>query len=338
MSRVDQISAQLGIELNLSLDGTNPHRDFWRRFIKPTTFLGVNIPHSAGVHESMLPKLSTAESSIRAIPGNTSGAHGITNITGYQEGFHAFHSWGLAIDINYMTNPYIMHESGERSLDYQLAEVYHRIARFMLGRDSVIPRQIRLDRQPSGESGSSRTRNLYNSLAEESAAMQRYFTIMQNLGLIENQMRNQRNTQMAFGTSTTNNGSPQVLNPEEIQQQMMTDWSALTTRPLPHIQAPARPNDNSTRVVASRPVAAVSRGDRPFDVGRGTQNFLRNANRTPLNGFLDLRYEVVDALVRANLQWGAIHLGNESGDIMHFETPHNDPLGLRLLRLFRQFP
>jgi hypothetical protein len=231
-----------------------------------------------------------------------------------------------------------MHESGERSLDYQLAEVYHRIARFMLGRDSVIPRQIRLDRQPSGESGSSRTRNLYNSLAEESAAMQRYFTIMQNLGSIENQMRNQRNTQMAFGTSTTNNGSPQVLNPEEIQQQMMTDWSALTTRPLPHIQAPARPNDNSTRVVASRPVAAVSRGDRPFDVGRGTQNFLRNANRTPLNGFLDLRYEVVDALVRANLQWGAIHLGNESGDIMHFETPHNDPLGLRLLRLFRQFP
>jgi hypothetical protein len=68
-------------------------------------------------------------------------------------------------------------------------------------------------------------------------------------------------------------------------------------------------------------------------VGRGAQNFLRQANRTPLHGFLDLRYEVVDELVKAGLDWGAIHLGDQSGDVMHFETPHSDPLAVRLLRI-----
>lgn len=330
-TKVDRISAQLSIELNLNLDIYQPHRDYWQRFINAGSFLGVTIPKSAGVHITLAAKLRQAEARIITSNTGTPDHHGVTNISGYQEGFHAFHSWGLALDINYLSNPYIMHESGERELDSQLSEVYHRISRFILARDSVIPRGVTLDRRPHEHRWSSRNRDLYNSLSEESGAMRRYFTIMQNIHTLETFIsEHNQNYELAFRISS----AAPLPTPEEVQRQMLTDWSALTSQSPPTVQGPALSTNNTSGRINYNRARQTTRGDRPFDIRRGRID----SRRSPLNGFLDLRFDVVDALTQQNLLWGATQLGLQSGDVMHFETPHNDPLARVLLCLFRRFP
>src|SRR4029450_8533664 len=54
--------------------------------------------------------------------------------------------------------------------------------------------------------------------------------------------------------------------------------------------------------------------DRPFDAKDTSY-----PGRSPLNGFLTLRKELVLALIDAGLRWGALDFGSTSGDIMHFD-------------------
>jgi hypothetical protein len=55
--------------------------------------------------------------------------------------------------------------------------------------------------------------------------------------------------------------------------------------------------------------------DRPFNAKDTSY-----PGRSPLNGFLTLRKELVLALTDAGLRWGALDFGRTSGDIMHFDS------------------
>jgi len=55
--------------------------------------------------------------------------------------------------------------------------------------------------------------------------------------------------------------------------------------------------------------------DRPFDAKDTSY-----PGRSPMNGFLTLRKELVLALIDAGLRWGALDFGSTSGDIMHFDS------------------
>ncbi|MGV3720241.1 MAG: hypothetical protein ACO1SX_04960, partial [Actinomycetota bacterium] len=74
-----------------------------------------------GMRPELLERLQRVERSLPA-----SGA-GVEMMVGYRKGSRS-HSQGLAVDINYFANPYLMHEAGEGARDEDLGPVYHRIA------------------------------------------------------------------------------------------------------------------------------------------------------------------------------------------------------------------
>ncbi len=142
--KFDAITAEAA-RIRPGLPGT--FAEYRRRIDQSATFLGVRI--SGGIDREMVAVLRRAEQELNFTPGSRD-QHGVYQIGGMDASrVHGLHSWGLAIDVNTPTNPYVMHEAGEAQLDRQLAPVYERIAWFILGRSSVIPRQIQ---QSSGGS------------------------------------------------------------------------------------------------------------------------------------------------------------------------------------------
>lgn len=160
-----------------------------------------------GLHPELLRRLRQVEASHRT------ASPGVEMIVAYRKGSRA-HERGLAVDINYFANPYLMHESGEEPQDARLAPVYHRIARLMLGRDSVIPEEI-----TSGTPSPERTLRLYRALHAESRAMIAYFRLMQNRTALE-RFRARR--------------AP-VPGTETLQRQMAQDYVTLSGRAGPAV-------------------------------------------------------------------------------------------------------
>ena len=225
---------------------------------------------------------------------------GIRSVSGYQgpPDFHAYHSWGLAIDINYVTNPYIMHEEGEVALDAQLAPVFNRIARFMIEadllehrmQDSIIPRL---------GIGATRVREVYRALQLESQAMKDYFALMQDGPALREYLESRDGKaayQRAFASGKTV-GAPATPDATFVQWQMQQNWKALTSRnPLPRI-VPAPPSTAVLHptVLSSVPPVPPSM-DRPFD-GPASKGSPLLEGRSPLNGDLDLSWNLINALV-----------------------------------------
>jgi len=264
---------------------------------------------------------------------------GIRRLTAFRaHGAGGLHSSGLALDINAATNPYLMHEANETQLDAELAPVYERIAQFILGRSSVIPSlSPPLVRTESRHNRASR---LYDVLAEESRAMQRYFRYMldgvalQQYVTTENGFRrvclpttflSVASTVCEY-TSTRRGPLPSSLQHtaiNRIRQCIMADWVTLTGSAGPAVVAleeySSGPSTGGNQLVypqilsPSSDSPANGAADRPFDTKAGAY-----PERSPLRGFLDLRKELVLALIDAGLSWGAIDLGPASGDIMHF--------------------
>jgi len=86
----------------------------------------------------------------------------VKSMSGLHPPDSALHHWGLAVDIDYRGQPYLMHESGEADLDVTLAPVYNRISQLILNRPSKIP---------TGDAD-------YEAYSKESSAMTRYFALM----------------------------------------------------------------------------------------------------------------------------------------------------------------
>ncbi|MFK4088951.1 hypothetical protein ACI2LF_32855 [Kribbella sp. NPDC020789] len=213
----------------------------------------------------------------------------ISDMQGLQFGSHGFHTFGLAVDLNYKTMPYLMNEGAydsiprEGPLDVKLRRVYRRISWLMLGRESVIPGAL-----PKGAGPRS-----YPALAAESQAMQDYFALRGNPAACTAKLaeRDEAALKIIF------DGAPAGDHATVLLGLLDTDHDQLTAAPEanPALPATARPMDS------------------PFDPAKG--------HTDPGSGFMTIRQEIHDALKEADpaIRWGGTDFGEESGDLMHFD-------------------
>jgi hypothetical protein len=226
-----------------------------------------------GVTPAFLRKLQQTETAAAQAIGQSNPNFGVVSVGGYRAG-DGMHNWGLAVDLNYDGLPYIMHEKGEGALDAELGPVYERIARLILGRASVVPRDI-----TQGSRGAARTARLYDQLLEESNAMVRYFQCMQTpaelAAVIQSRPANMNWAPISGGAS-----APAV---DALQNQMMADYVTLAGRSGPAVSGKTYP------VARNVNRSTQGRADRPFQT--------RNPSlRAPELGYMSIRREVVIAL------------------------------------------
>ncbi|HWB83645.1 MAG TPA: hypothetical protein VG675_05870 [Bryobacteraceae bacterium] len=316
-------------EITASLEGAstpapNQHQ-LWLNQNLDTSARFMGLPISGGICTAILPNLRAAEAALQRI--GTAASLGIRTVSAFQgNGFHGYHSWGVALDINYTTNPYIMNEHGEAVLDQQLRPVFERICQFMIINDpnhpdagSVIPRL--------GSIRQSRTvQQIYLAIQAESNAMKRYFTLMRDGGALQQYLNSPDGRQgylRVYGPDGANpsgmslpTNQSRVPDARSVQLQMESDWTVLTTRPIPQVIPPPSTSNYTHANTNFQAALPIPKGDRPFDASGGGVL----SGRSPLNGYLDLSQELVQAMIHAQFRWGAIGFGPESGDIMHFDA------------------
>jgi len=212
------------------------------------------------------------------------------------------HGWGDSFDINADRCPYLIGEGPEAELDAELRPVYNRIAELILGRKSVIPRlRERQTTQPEA------VRALWHELEAESDAFKRYFSLLNN--------RNNMPTVVNWVRAN----SPQAsLPPEGLSyEELLKQYLILAQQPkLIDLKT------GNERKLAPKP---TKQGDRPF------------AHSDPRDGFLDaLPEELVVALVKAGLDWGACAMGSQSGDLMHFQYVGPGSNKVKILEITRR--
>jgi N-acetylmuramoyl-L-alanine amidase len=305
----DQVVQELDKKLGTSY-GT--YDGYVKDTIKSASVLGKSI--GGGLHPDFRKKLEQGEQAVARLihpDGSpvTAAEWGVKSIGGYQrrEGRGGWHPWGLAIDVDYLENPYIMHESGEPDMDKRLKPVYHRIARLMLERDSVIPEEI--TKTQKGETKADRTSRLYDALLAESRAMVAYFALMSDAAKVQKQL-----DEIAGDSSSRVLAEANPKDAKGLQQLMLRDYVTLSGREGPAIAGLTYPD----------PAKLLGKlvGQAPFYVGKGKDEKAYQdsiSRRAPERGFLTIRKEIVMGLTSANLRWGAIDLGGASGDVMHFD-------------------
>lgn len=292
------------ISLDLAVDR------YIKQFLVTKPFLGIDVT----VHKLLRPYLDAVETALDYATNQQ--RHGITSMRGYQGPYSGLHSVGFAIDFNYETSPYLMREKGERTLDVKLVEVYNRIARFVLGRDSVIPRGITLN--PNDKS-------LYNSLKQESDAMGKYFGLFMREPdtFLVPYLATPDGSQRSRTTTWLDTTAASVPTSTNALRQIQQDWVLLTgTKSGPQILLPGEGGS-----VYRDPCTDGLCYPEPihFDVDPGVKKKRVDApfeGRDPAKGFLNFDYEIASALMDHGFTWGAIGFGggaNGSGDVMHFE-------------------
>jgi hypothetical protein len=243
---------------------------------------------SAEVAPEMGRKLIEADSKAREYIAETEGRAmeaddwDVKSMTGRQGPGTALHQWGLAVDIDYAGQPYLMHESGEAPLDRKLKVVYNRIALLMLDRLSKIV---------TGTAD-------FAAYSEESTAMKRYFALMDGRESLEDFLAANTRPDASW---TTIFDSQSVLPSDraaQLRARMAADHAALIAPPEPNTEAVVKPGGR-------RPMM-----DSPFDATK---------HADPRGGFLTMRKEVVRALRDVGMRWGGMDFGGENGDIMHFD-------------------
>ena len=230
-------------------------------------------------------------------------------------GWHARHQ---AFDLGYCGNPFIMHENGERALDHDLGPVYSRIAGLVLNHASIIPATLLSVRPRAGTQRTwKRTETitvaaLYDLLKAESDAMKRYFELLRPAASADLGRTIATHRASAFGRA-----NPRLINADAAAQRqvMMADYLTLGGTKA-HLAAIVGQSVSALHVASppARPRANGRPSDRPFAIPSSCAG-----KRLPELGYVNLPREVVVALTEVGLAWGAIDLGGESGDIMHFD-------------------
>jgi N-acetylmuramoyl-L-alanine amidase/murein DD-endopeptidase MepM/ murein hydrolase activator NlpD/peptidoglycan hydrolase-like protein with peptidoglycan-binding domain len=290
--------------------GYGSKNDYVSKELKSATLFGLSV--GGGLHPDFYKKLQAAETKAKAMitPTPTTAADwGVKIISGYQaDKKGGYHPWGLAIDIDYAENPYIMHEEGEADLDKLLEKVYQRIARFMLKRNSVIPKDMFAGKKSVGD--------MYDLLKEESDAMKTYFKIMQNQSSLQAELNKHDLFEPKFWEEVWG-VKDQTPSLDWIQEIMMRDYVILAGEDGPAISGKTYPSRKDV-------LKGIS-GDVPFDDKKDALK-----TRKPENGFLTIRKELVLALTGEGLRWGAMDFGSASGDVMHFDDGKKGSLALKI--------
>jgi len=255
---------------------------------------GKSIPAAHPVHPLFLERLEAASAKARAAIG--SDDFGIRNISG-QDNRPGNHAWGLAVDIDADSNPYILNESGETVIDAEVTQVYQRIAQALLGRDTIITPPIAAKGktdpgQKSGLQGAS-----YTALAEENDAMVAYFSVLPDPA---------PQAAPAPGKGKKAAAPPPPLPAARKMSSVTIDPTKIAALDQTKVQADYELLMGKTRTKGMK-------GDLPF-AGAGSGRW-----RDPKRGFLSIRKEVAEALKGEGLRWGATDFAGASGDVMHFD-------------------
>lgn len=285
---MDEIAQKLGFtDLN----------DYVAKEVKPATLFGLTV--DGGLRPDFYKKLKQAEDDAKKLitPTPTSAKDwGISSISGCQVRRRGWHPWGMAVDIDYARNPYVMHESGEPAMDKLVTPIYHRIARLVLSRDSVVPKGI--TETVKGETKAARTSRLYDRLKEESDAMVTYFKAMQDIKLLQKELDKHDLFDPKFWENTWD-VKGMTPSHDTLQDIMMKDYVLMSGKAGPSISGKTYPDPKVL-------LKGIS-GDVPF------------VKRDPEKGFLSIRKEIITCFTNLDLRWGAIDFGGESGDVMHVD-------------------
>lgn len=256
---------------------------------------GLSIPAGHPVHPLFLDRLEAASQKAKAKMADSN--FGIRAISG-QDNRPGNHAWGLAVDIDADSNPYILNEAGEQKLDEVMAPIYERIAQALLHRSSVITPAA-----PGKPSGLEKA--TYTQLAEESDAMAAYFSVLsdEDKGVTppKSDDSSKKAKKAPAPLPARRDLTGHQFDPADLQkldvEQVKKDYATLKG---------GAPKGTS--------------GDTPF-TGGGPGKF-----RDPARGFLSIRKEVVEALRGEGLRWGATDFPGASGDVMHFDDQnrHSD--------------
>ena len=245
--------------------------------LKTCTFLGQTLNN---VHEEVVRKLGAVEQDLLASQGSGYTAPPVSSTLRKKAGLHG---WGMAIDFDVLRNPYILNESGENELDQELSVAYDHISNFMLGKAQSDIRKLKRGRSAFG---GGTIAEVYDSLKEESDAMKRYFSTMNDDAALA--------TFLSEAWPTRH--SEQAPSATRAKAQMAEDYEVL---------------GGKTSSGGKR--ATDGKGDRPFAPLSG------GGAGDPATGFLNLPREFVIAMTDAGFAWGAIDIGGEPGDIQHFD-------------------
>lgn len=207
----------------------------------------------------------------------------VKSMTGLQGPSTALHQWGLAVDIDYRGQPYLMHESGEAPLDRTLTVAYNRIALLILDRLSKIV---------TGTAD-------FDAYSQESGAMKRYFALMDGRESLDDFLVQNARSDASWTTIFDGQSVAPTDRASQLRTRMAADHTALISPPRPNMEAVVKPG-------ASRPMM-----DAPFDSSK---------HLDPRQGFLTMRAEVVRALRDVGMRWGGMDFGaGANSDIMHFD-------------------
>jgi hypothetical protein len=259
---------------------------------------GRSIPARNPVHPLFLDRLEAASQKAQAKMPDSS--FGIRSISG-QDNRPGNHAWGLAVDIDVDSNPYILNESGEQKLDAVIAPIYERIAQALLHRSSVIT-------LPAAGKRSGLETATYDQLAEESDAMAAYFSVLKD---------SQTTAATTPPEKSESGGKKAQKAPAPLPPRRDLTGRQFNPKDLQSLNIEQVKNDYA---ILKGPAPAGTTGDTPFS-GGGPSSY-----RDPARGFLSIRKEVVEALRGEGLRWGATDFPGASGDVMHFDDQdrHSD--------------
>jgi hypothetical protein len=250
------------------------------------------------VHPLFLDRLEAASKKAAAkIPDNDFGIRAISG----QDNRPGNHAWGLAVDIDADSNPYILNEAGEAKMDEGMVLIYQRIAKALLQRASVITPAEGKDK-PSGLVNAT-----YEELAEESDAMAAYFSVLSDA---DKGVTPPKSDEKSKDKSKKEKKAPPPLPARRDLTGHQFDPAVLKGLDIEQVK----------KDYAALKGAAPKGMDTPFS-GGGPGKW-----RDPARGFLSIRKEVVEALRGEGLRWGAKDFAGASGDVMHFDDQnrHSD--------------
>jgi len=284
--RLDSVASQI----RSSTNGEVAAADWFSLMVNPS-FLGQRF--SNGIHMVLARKLRIAENSLLAqatysgmTPVELGRALGITEEhkgARPSADSNSVHTLGLAVDIQYTGNPWVVGQHVERDKDgaltpegeatkranEQCTRAVNRAALLVSGVSvNFTPAFLdSLKTRPTGE--------IYDTLTQRSRDLQAYLRMQND----DNAIRGKITERQAANTAG-------VLQAGESVASAVTRWKAMITEDL-------------------------------SDLRSAGSNF---TGRNPTAGFVNLSRDLVIALHdAAGLAWGAVDFGGECGDIMHFD-------------------
>jgi hypothetical protein len=210
----------------------------------------------------------------------------------------SMHTFGLAVDIKYSGNPWIVgqhvdRDSGGPSAAGRVTQAANQNLTRAANRAALLVSGVRVDFTPRYLHDLARrpTEEAYAELRRRDADLRAYLRLADDRAAVESQVRERQQA-----------GTPGVLQAGEGLGEATARWMAAIREDLRDLSL------GSTR--------AANASGQEVDVSQS--NF---TGRDPRKGFLNLSLDLVVALRdAAGLAWAAIDIGpTESGDVMHFD-------------------